>query len=475
MTTAGTHRSTVTIFFRSLIPLAIIAGGVLAYWAIASGLYQEPTQKDDNSPPPVAQVAPVKVHQGGLTIHADGVVVPYREITVATEVAGRVVERAEVCRAGNYVQQGTLLVRIDPSDYQLDVERWEKELQQAEVSLDELQEEIQGAESLITLAEKELELKSRELQRMLGLTRQAVSASDRDKSEMAELQSRNSLATLRNRVRLLQVGRGRLESARDLAMSNLKKAQLDLQRTQIAAPADGVIVNDFVEVDSFVQRGAPLFTLEDTSKVEVKCKLPMEDLYWIWNRTDESTQVPSSQESPAEAYDIPETHVQVIYRLSGNDEMSYVWEGRLTRYDGLGLDEKTRTVPCRVVVDQPRRRISQQSSGPPALMRGMYVTIRLLVDPATALLDVPETALHPGNLVWRVRDGKLTIVPTKFVTLLPGSGDDSQNEAEAVVYVDDPQLLTAGDLVVVSPLAFVRSGMEIGVAPAQAEEEGARP
>ena len=55
-----------------------------------------------------------------MTLEADGVVVPFREIELAAEVAGRIVERDERCRAGNFVTQGTLLARIDPQDYQLE-------------------------------------------------------------------------------------------------------------------------------------------------------------------------------------------------------------------------------------------------------------------------------------------------------------------------------------------------------------------
>ena len=451
-------------------PIVIVTGGVGAFFAISSWLSSDPAQQEDVLRTPQAQVVRVKAHQGGMVIEADGVTVPYREIQVSAEVAGRIIERAEVCRAGNYVRQGQPLVTIDPQDYRLDVERLEKERRQAEVALEELQEEIQGGESLITIAKRELELRTRELKRMQSLTRQAVSASDQEKSEMSELAARNALVTLGNRVRLLRVSRGRLESARDLSASNLQKARLDLKRTEIVAPVDGVIVSDFVEVDSYVQRGTLLFTVDDTSRVEVKCKLPMEDLYWLWDRPSPSSGATGTP--VANAYDIPETPVEVIYRLAGLHDRTYTWQGRLTRYDGVGLDEKTRTVPCRIVVDDPRRVTSTHHSGPPALLRGMYVTIRMQVNPETPLLDIPEEAVRPGNQVWRVRNGKLAIIPTNFITLTARSTDEGKPQHDVLAYVDDPSQLTAGDQVVVSPLTFVRTGMDIEVSEAG---EQARP
>ena len=354
-----------------------------------------------------------------------------------------------------------MLARIDPQDYRLEKERLEEEHRQTIVMIEELGEEIQGAER----SHRNRRKASRTAWERTGphaTSGGAVSTTEMETAEGAELTARNALLTLQNQIRLLKVRQGRLAAVRDLALSKLAKAELDLARTEIFAPIDGVIVSDQIEQDAFVQRGAPLLSIEDTAKVEVKCKLPMEDLYWLWDRKPSSAGL-SVATSPAETYSIPETHVQVIYRLAGRDNCEYVWEGRLCRYDGLGLDEKTRTVPCRVVVDNPGQRISTHASGPPVLLRGMYVTIRIQVDPRTPLLKVPEPALQPGNIAWRVRDGKLALVPVSFVMLLEGNSTDIGAVREALIYVEDARQLSAGDQVVTSPLTFVRTGMEVEI------------
>ena len=474
MSSTNKERSIGILFLRALLPVAILAGSVVAFVVISQWLRQVPRLDEESKPLPTAIVAIARTHEEGMTLEADGIVVPYREIKISAEVPGRIIERAEICRAGNYVEEGQLLARIDPQDYQLDVDRLENELAQAKVALDELSEQVRGAESLIEIAEQDLTLRTAELERLTKLGRTAVSVSDVGKTEMAELAAKNALLTLRNRVQLLNVGKARLEGARDLSELQLKKARLDLQRTKIFAPANGVIVADFIEEDSYVQRGSPLLTLEDTAKAEVKCKLQMEDLYWLWDRADGSSELSAQGASEtsatartaAEAYDIPDMHVDVVYRLAGHDDLEYVWSGQLQRYDGLGLDENTRTVPCRVVVDQPRQRTPVDRNGPPALLRGMYVTIRLQLTPRTPLLEIPEQGFRPGNQAWCIRDGKLAIVPVKFVTLLNARDSARQKGRLALVYVDDPNLpgaLTAGDQVVVSPLNFVRTGMDIQV------------
>ncbi len=430
--------ATSTVLAQALPSVLILAGGVAAFLALSKWLHEEPPTVSEAATAPIVKTATVREHHDGLTIKADGVVVPYREIDLSAEVAGRVVERADVCRAGNYVTRGTLLARIDPQDYQLEKERLEKERQQASVALEELAEELAGSEQLIQIAEKQLVLRGKELTRMQRLGR-AVSTTELEQTEAAELTARDTLLQLKNQVRLLKVREGRLKAALDLAASKLAKAELDLARTEIVAPVDGIIVADRIEQDAFVQRGTSLVTIEDTSKVEVKCKLNMADLFWLWDRKPPSEGA-IVDDGPADAYQIPETPVEVVYRLVGRDN-----------------------IEC-VVVDNPRERASAAGeTGPPVLLRGMYVTIRIQVDPRTPLLRVSEPALRPGNVVWRVRENRVSIVPVRFVTMVESASAHDSGIPEALIYVDAPDLLAAGELVVTSPLTFVRSGMEVQV------------
>jgi multidrug efflux pump subunit AcrA (membrane-fusion protein) len=453
-------------WFQLFLGFVIVAGSIGISLSLVEFFRSEPVTAKEQELVPGVRTALVQPHADGVMIEADGVVVPYREIELAAEVSGRVVEQSEICRAGNYVTAGTLLIKIDARDYELEVERLEKELQQATVSLEELAEEIAGVKDLIELAKKEVALRVREMNRQRNLVG-VVTSTDLERAEANELNARNTLMTLGNRQRLLNVSQGRLEGARALTQSKLKKAQLDVERTHITAPVDGVIVKEMIEKDSYVQKGMPLLTIEDTSRAEVKCKLEMEELYWLWDQRPATTSA-SAEALPSQAYDIPQVEVDVVYRLAGREDMEYVWRGQLSRYDGIGLDANTRTVPCRVVVDRPLERIDTlvgRRSGPPALVRGMFVSIRIQAYPQTPLLRIPEEALQPGedenNVVWRVRDGRLVIIPVQFVSLINSTDRPEGGTHDALIYVTTPDSLQAQDQVVVSPMASVRSGMEV--------------
>jgi len=441
---------------RIVAPLGIVAIGLAAYLALRSSR-ELPVRSDDVAVAPLVETMTVEPHLGGLDFSVDGVVVPFREIDLSAEVSGRIAKRSEICRAGNYVTRGTPLIAIDDRDYRLEADRLERELAQASVSLQELDVEAKNTRALAKLASEELALQRKELQRQQKLAeKRVVTDTDLDAAKRQELAALNSLVTLENQFQLLQTRRSRLESARDLWTSQLEKAQLDLSRTRVVAPIDGVIVREMVEEDSYVQKGTSLAKLEDTSAVEVKCNLRMEDLYWLWAQ---SGAVGEPARSPTRDYQIPRAPVTISYELAGR---RYLWDGVLSRFDGIGVDERTRTVPCRVLVDDPRKvRVEGTGTGvagpvgPPALVRGMYVMVSVHAQPQTTLLEIPQNAVRPGNVVWQVVEGRLAIRRIRVA--------DSTDEM-VLVYAEASGL-KPGMKLVSSPLALATDGMAVREQP----------
>jgi hypothetical protein len=163
-------------------------------------------------------------------------------------------------------------------------------------------------------------------------------------------------------------------------------------------------------------------------------------------------------QTATDAYSLPNAPVRVIAQRGGK---RYVWDGVLSRFDGMGLDEKTRMFPCRVLVQDPTagRRLTtasvidqQQQESPQTLLRGMYVRVEISVPTEKSLAEIPRKALRLGNVVWRIRDGKLSIVPVNL----------AQRLADAVLIELPRDLrLAVDDRVVVSPMPGVTEGMEV--------------
>jgi multidrug efflux pump subunit AcrA (membrane-fusion protein) len=447
-----------------------LAVGIAGYLLL---VYKPPAPEPEPivRPPPLVETKPLERHEGSLDIRSDGSVVPFREISTSAEVSGRVVVKSNECNAGNFVTKGTLLLQIDPTDYELEIQRLTTQLVEAAASIEELEVEISNTGELIELSNEDLVLQKRELARMSNLSIGVVTESELDRAKQAELAARNTLAVLKNQEHLQKTRRNRLNAVRKLVDIQLKKAELDLDRTHVTALINGVIVEDLVEEGDYVQKGTLLVTLEDTSAVEVKCSLRMDELYWLWRS---KSQQDSATDQAARPYEIPQTSVTVIYELP-QSHIRYAWSGQLSRFDGIGLDERTRTAPCRVIVDDPlavtmledplRATASTPSGGiaigPPALVRGMYVSLQIHVATVGDFVRIPEEFVRPGKALWVARNGELRVIrPLRLIELV--NVTTSEGETSRVWIADAAASnLLPDDKVIITPLTAVTDKMQI--------------
>lgn len=446
--------STVRFLLGWITPLVILAAGVAAFLMLGS---QPPPPRKEQAPAAVLPVRTVPVNDvtEGLTIVSDGVVVPLREVTLAAEVPGRVAAKAEVCNEGQVVEKGTELLRIDSRDYELDVERLERELKQADLAIEELDAEVEQTAEMLALARRQVELAQREVARLEGLKAgRIVTESEHDRSIREELTAANMVTTLGGQRRVLEKRRDKLIEAKSLAATMLEKARLDLVRTTITAPIHGLIVEDRVEAGSFVAKGTPLVIIEDTTAAEVRTNLEMDDVARIWGGRK------AAPVADREALDTPAT---VTFRIG---DAAFEWSGVLSRQQGRGLDEKTRTLPCRVIVSEPAavRALdrygaampSLPASAPRTLMRGMFVQVHVHVDSPEPLVSIPEEAQRPNGEIWLMRDGRLQMVRPKPVQVVDGR----------LLFESKASGLVPGDRVIVSQIAAPRQGMPIAEAEA---------
>ena len=443
-----------------LAPLAILAAGVAVFMILGRQPPPERKQAEKPAATPVQTVEAVP-EAGGLSIALDGVVVPLREVTLAAEVPGRILRKAPECKAGRFVTKGTLLVEIDPRDYEFDVARLEREANQAALAIEEADEEIKQNATGVELAEKQLELARREVRRLDGLKAgRIVTEAEHDRAIREELATTATLTNLQGQARVLRKRKSRFEEARALAATMLERSKLDLSRTKVFAPTDGVVVEDHVEQDSYVAKGLPLVTIEDTSAAEVRTSLQMDEVARVWRSAGLADPLAGGP------HELPDTPVTVVFTVG---DSRYEWVGFLSRQEGRGLDEKTRTLPCRVIVTEPTKvravdRYGVALETPPAgsprsLMRGMFVQVRVHVDSPHELVSIPEEARRPNGDLWLVRDGRLEILRPRPVQVAGGRA----------IFESGPSGLVAGDRVVTSQLTHPRAGMAVAEAAGERE------
>jgi RND family efflux transporter MFP subunit len=366
-------------------PIVVVIAGVAAAFLLASSR-KAPDRVERPTLGPLVEVVPTEVTSVPVVVSGHGEVVPRVAVDVVPQVAGQVVAVHPRLVAGGFFSAGETLVRIDPRDYELAVER-----AQAAV-----------ARSLVNLERERAE-------------------ADVARSEWDELHPGEDAPGLV--VREPQIRQAEAELA--AAEADLAVATLNLERTRISVPFDGVVVSESVDIGQFVGGTSRLARVYGTDKVEVRVPLKSSELAWF--------DVPSSGGGePSEA--------EISASFGGARS---TWKGRVTRMEAE-VDQTSRMVHVVVVVEDPYR----ASDDRPALLPGTFVDVRIFGRTLDDVVPIPRFAIHDGNKVWVYDDGALDIRTVRVLR-------SDRNQALIA------SGLEGGELIIISSMDAVTDGMAV--------------
>lgn len=185
-------------------------------------------------------------------------------VPIAAEVSGTVTEVAAT--SNQLVEAGELLFRVDPSRYELAVATAEANLQSARQAAGASTANVDAAAAQLAAARASLDRAEKDTSRLRRIKAQDPGAISDRRLEMSEA----SLAVAQSNVRAAEanlqraredLGQTGEENSRILqAQSALDQALLDLERTSVRAPADGIVTEVRVDRGNFAQAGAPQMT-----------------------------------------------------------------------------------------------------------------------------------------------------------------------------------------------------------------------
>ena len=347
----------------------LVASGaiVLVSLAIAALLVSrapEPTRTDPPAQIPFAQTGLAAAGSGPIPVFGAGTVRPSAEIDIAPQVSGRVVSVDPRFRSGGRVVAGQTLFRIEDDEYRYQVEEAEANLAARRVALLEERERSE-------IARTQYELYS-------GSRDGSASGPDASPLTLREPQLNAAIAAVqRDEARLASVN-------------------LALSRTVVTAPFDGFVREESVDLGQIVAAGQPVGRLFASDAVEVV--VPLSDA--------DAALVPGLWTMEGEGGGRALARVTAEYG-SG----SYVWDGYVDRAEAF-LDAQTRTIDVVVRVPDP---FPTGAAGAPPLLVGEFVEVEIEGIEVDAYFRLPRAALQPGDEVWMVRDGAVTIVPVRVL------------------------------------------------------------
>ena len=210
---------------RALLIVALLGGaGLITVWLISNK--PTPEKKETRTVDALVEVLPVASDTVSFRVESQGTVIPRTETVLSAEVAGAIVDISPKFIAGGAFSRGEILLRIDPTNYQVAVD-------QAEALLAQRQIEYDGAAKL------------------------------RSQGYRAESEYASAAAALAS------------------ARAELVRAERNLERTQIRLPYAGMVRAKEADLGQYVNVGSRLGVTFATDAAEVRLPLTDQDLAFV--------------------------------------------------------------------------------------------------------------------------------------------------------------------------------------------------
>lgn len=339
----------------SVVALGIVIAGVVGFRVL--GALREPVVAApvERIVPPVV-VAELTPWTDPIPVVAEGFVSARRQIEIAAESPGRIVELASAVSEHGDVRAGTMLARLDDRNAQAAVER---------------------ALADIDATRARISLNATQLSRTQTLRQRGVVSQDeldRVVSEQSELSGQ--IASLQ---------------------SALNAARIALDQTRIVAPFDGRILNDAAEQGDVVNAGQTIATLFTPDALDVV--VPLEE--------SSAALVPGLFTGGAATATI-KTH------FAGR---AFLYAGKVSQVGGA-LDPLSRSLAVTIALGEPLPVTGTAhglTSGTPPALVNAWAEVTIEGSSAREVHAVPSAAVRQGNTVWLARNNALEIIAVDVV------------------------------------------------------------
>jgi RND family efflux transporter MFP subunit len=393
-----------------VILIPILAG--IAIFAVMKQRGKEPEQAPLQEKPRHVRFIPIPSATVVPIATGHGTVRPSNTWEGVAQVRGKILEKHPQLRKGAILEAGSLLLRIDPVDYELAIAQTMADIAATRAQLKELETQRVNTGASLRIEEASLVLSEKELQRKRRLVgKGSVSRSDLESEERALLAQQQSVQNQKNVLNLVPSQKASLEAQLARQQAQLSSTRRDLAHTEVQLPFAGRIAEINVEKDQYVREGEVLAIADGMAMAEVEVQIPIERM---------SSLLHSGQVVDILDFAYRELQEQLglkaVVRLKEGN-LSAEWEARFARISDT-LDPKTRTIGVIIEVDNPYNNV--QPGVRPPLLKGLFVEVVLSGKPRPDSLIVPRSALHDGKIYIANRENRLEIRPVQVELVQPG-------------------------------------------------------
>ncbi|MHC4571145.1 MAG: efflux RND transporter periplasmic adaptor subunit [Planctomycetota bacterium] len=394
---------------QQVLLVLVILGVGIGIGALLKYTRKAPARVEKKIVAPLVKVQPVHPQDVQMIVQGYGTIQPKVQAEVVPQVSGKVVAVNANFKNGGFVGAGETLITIDPRDYELAVQRAEAEVARAEVELD-----LEKAEA-------------------------EVSRQEWDQLNPGK-EPPSPLIVHEPQIRQAET---RLEAAK----AQLATAELNLERTRASLPFDGRVMSETVDLGQYVNVGQSIGKVYSIEAVEIE--VPLEDWELAWFDIPENPVLINGNSSPKAG-----SKVEVRSEFGGG---IHSWEGYVVRTTGE-IDKTSRLVSVVIEVVEPFK----DANGRPPLVPGMFVELLIKGKTLRNAIAVPRHAIHNGNQVWVVREGRLHIKELQIAR-------QDKDYTYVVAGLED------GAVIVVSSLDTITEGMRVRTSGPETMERSSAP
>lgn len=349
----------------------------------APNMKAEPPKTNQASGKKVVRVLNIVPRKIQPTASGYGHSTPSQEWEAQSELEGRVVWVADHFKEGAIVKKDTVLLKLDPTSYQLTIARL-----QAELDVSRLKDRTISASMVI--AEKDYKLQQSDYSRSVRLNKTGhISSNELDNATRTLLASQQQLQTLKNNLLINQAEQKVLTTQFDLA-------KRDLQNTIVRTPFDIRITEKSADLAEYINKGETLLKADGLSAVEISAQFPLGKM-----RPLRQAEKRSALDSQLHA------ELSAVVQLKAGDKL-IEWQAMVDRSGG-SIDAQTQSQSIVVKVNNPYQQASPGHK--PPLIRGTFVKVTLKAPALKKQILIPVSAIHNNKVYLINSTGKLKLQP----------------------------------------------------------------
>ncbi|MCL1095027.1 efflux RND transporter periplasmic adaptor subunit [Shewanella kaireitica] len=381
-----------------------MAVGVVTLFAVIS-FKGHPPLEEMSEQSKLVDVVPLNQSSVIAQVDAFGRVAPKVQWQLLPEVGGKIIYKHPDLAVGKMLPEGTLLLSIDPLDYQIRLAQAQADRKALEGQLQGKALQLENLKLSLDIETNRYELVKSDLKRKETLrTKNLISQSELDGERQNVLAQKQKIQDLNNSLNLMPNETDVLQAQLLQAVSREEEAQSQLDKTEIRQPFEGRVSEVNVENNQVVAPQQVLARINGTEIMEVEAQLSLADLMTLMKTVDKPA-IFDKQLPNAEALGLT---AEVTLKSAA---YVFKWPAKISRI-GETVDPTLATVSVVLQVEQQYRELKIGQA--PPLVNGMFVSARIKGN-AKDYWMVPERALHGDKLYLMDSDNSLQLLKVQVL------------------------------------------------------------